>query len=90
MSSVIGELAPSALIISAHLEEQRVADLVADTGHAVYVGYRRSFRKTDQFIAPRSGYLAMFELGGAPPGLASRAFLRGIISGSSAPGSSGC
>ena len=76
------ELAPSALIISAHVEEQRVADLVTDTRHAVYAGFRRSFRKTDDFIAPRSGYLAMFEVGGAPPGLSSRAFLRGIISGS--------
>jgi translocation and assembly module TamA len=76
------EVAPSAVILSAHVEEQRVAGQVTDDRHAVYGGFRRSFRMTDDFIAPRSGYLAVFELGGAPPGLASRAFLRGFISGS--------
>ncbi|HEX6267942.1 MAG TPA: autotransporter assembly complex family protein [Burkholderiales bacterium] len=76
------ELAPSALILSAHVEEQRVAGDVTDNRHAIYTGFRRSYRRTDDFIAPRSGYLAMFEVGGALPGLASRSFLRGIISGS--------
>jgi translocation and assembly module TamA len=76
------ELAPSAVILSAHQEEQRVAGDVTDNRHAVYAGFRRSFRRTDDFIAPRSGYLAMVEIGGAPSALASRAFLRGIVSGS--------
>jgi translocation and assembly module TamA len=76
------ELEPSALILSAHVEEQRVAGDVTDNRHAVYAGFRRTFRKTDDFIAPRSGYLAMVEIGGAPPAAASRAFLRGIVSGS--------
>jgi len=76
------ELEPSALILSAHVEEQRVAGDVTDDRHAVYAGFRRTFRKTDDFVAPRSGYLAMVEVGGAPAALASRAFLRGIVSGS--------
>ncbi|HEX6319068.1 MAG TPA: autotransporter assembly complex family protein [Burkholderiales bacterium] len=76
------EVTPSALILSAHIEEQRVAGEVTDDRHAIYGGFRRSYRSTDDFIAPRSGYLAMFEVGGALPGLASRAFLRGIISAS--------
>jgi translocation and assembly module TamA len=76
------ELEPSALILSAHVEEQRVAGDVTDNRHAVYAGFRRTFRRTDDFIAPRSGYLAMVEVGGAPPAAASRAFLRGIVSGS--------
>jgi translocation and assembly module TamA len=76
------ELEPSALILSAHVEEQRVAGDVTDNRHAVYAGFRRTFRKTDDFIAPRSGYLAMVEIGGAPAAAASRAFLRGIVSGS--------
>ena len=75
------ELAPSALLLSGHLEEQRIAGDVADNRHALYAGYRRSFRKTDDYIAPRSGYMLTFELGGAPPELASRAFFRGVISG---------
>jgi translocation and assembly module TamA len=76
------EVAPSAVILSAHAEEQRVAGQPDDNRHAIYGGFRRSFRRTDDYISPRSGYLATFELGGAPPGLASRAFLRGLISGS--------
>ena len=76
------ELTPSSFIVSGHLEEQRVAADVTDNRHAIYFGHRRTFRKTDDFISPRSGYMAMFEVGGSPTALASRQFLRGIISGS--------
>jgi len=76
------EVTPSSFIVSGHLEEQRVAADVTDNRHAIYFGHRRTFRKTDDFISPRSGYMAMFEVGGAPAALASRQFLRGIISGS--------
>jgi translocation and assembly module TamA len=76
------ELEPSALILSAHAEDQRVAGAVTDSRHALYAGFRRAFRDTDDFVAPRSGYLAMVEIGGAPPALASQAFVRAIVSGS--------
>jgi translocation and assembly module TamA len=76
------ELTPSSLILSAHSETQRVAGDVTDNRHAIYFGHRRTFRRTDDFVSPRSGYLGMFEIGGSPPELASREFLRGIISGS--------
>jgi len=76
------EVTPSSFIVSGHLEEQRVAADVTDNRHAIYFGHRRTFRKTDDFISPRSGYMAMFEVGGSPTALASRQFLRGIISGS--------
>jgi translocation and assembly module TamA len=76
------EVAPSSLILSAHVEEQLVPGQPKDDRYAVYGGFRRSFRRTDDFIAPRSGYLAVLELGGAPSALASRAFLRGMVSAS--------
>ena len=76
------EVTPTSLIVSGHLEQQRVSQDVTDNRHAVYFAHRRTFRKTDDFVSPRSGYLAMFELGGAPRALASQQFLRGIISGS--------
>ena len=76
------EVAPTALIASVHIEEQLVAGVRTDERHALYGGFRRSYRRTDDFVAPRSGYMAMFEVGGAPADLASRAFLRGFISGS--------
>jgi translocation and assembly module TamA len=73
-------LAPSALIVSGHLEEQRVGGDITDNRHALYAGFRRSFRKTDDYVYPRKGYMASFELGGALPALASREFLRGVAS----------
>ena len=79
------ELTPSAVLMSAHWEQQRISgdvDSETDDRHAIYFGFRRTFRKTDDFVSPRSGYLAMFELGGAPPALATRQFLRGVISAS--------
>jgi translocation and assembly module TamA len=80
------ELAPSSLIMSGHIEEQRfpgeAGQPEVENRHAVYFGHRRSFRKTDDFVSPRSGYMAMFEVGGAPSALASRNFLRGIVSAS--------
>jgi translocation and assembly module TamA len=75
-------LAPVALIVSGHLEEQRVAADVTDNRHALYFGYRRSFRRTDDLLLPRAGYLATVELGGAPPELASREFLRAVVGAS--------
>jgi translocation and assembly module TamA len=76
------ELAPSALLLSAHVEEQRLAGERIDGRHAIYGGFRRSFRRTDDFVAPRSGYMGVLEVGGSPADLASRAFLRAVISGS--------
>ena len=76
------EVAPSAVILSAHAEEQHVAGQPDDNRHAIYGGFRRSFRRTDDYVLPRSGYLGAFEIGGAPSALASRAFLRALISGS--------
>lgn len=72
------QLTPSALIVSGHLEEQRVAGGITDSRHAVYFGFRRTFRRTDDFVAPRSGYFGSVEVGGALPELASQAFLRAV------------
>jgi translocation and assembly module TamA len=76
------EIPPSAVIFSANYEEESVSGGEFHDRYAVYFGYRRTFRKTDNFISPRRGYLAMFEIGGAPEALATRPFLRGIASGS--------
>jgi translocation and assembly module TamA len=76
------EVTPTALLLSAHWEEQQIADEAPVDRHAIYFGHRRIFRKTDDFVSPRSGYLATLEVGGSPSALATRAFLRGVISGS--------
>jgi translocation and assembly module TamA len=69
--------APSSLIVSAHVDEQRVEDRLIDRRHAVYFGFRRTWRQTDDLIAPRSGYLGILTAGGSPPGLSSQEFARG-------------
>jgi len=76
------EIPPSAVIFSANYEEESVSGGPFADRYAFYFGYRRTFRRTDDFISPRRGYLAMFELGGAPEALATRPFFRGIASGS--------
>jgi translocation and assembly module TamA len=76
------ELTPTALIASAHWEDRSVAGAPVEERHAVYFGHRRTVRRTDDFVSPRSGYLGLLEVGGAPEAFATRAFLRAIISGS--------
>lgn len=76
------EVEPSALIVSGHLEEQSIVGQPIDNRQAVYFGFRRTFSSTDDFVAPRSGYLGSFELGGAPPELSTRQFLRAVASAS--------
>jgi translocation and assembly module TamA len=76
------EAEPSALIVSGHLEEQSIVGQPTDNRQAVYFGFRHTFSRTDDFVAPRSGYLGSFELGGAPPGLSTRQFLRAVASAS--------
>jgi translocation and assembly module TamA len=74
--------APSALIVSAHIEDQRIEGGPADSRNAVYFGARKSFRRTDALVSPREGYVLSAEVGGAPSRLSTRQFARGITSAS--------
>jgi translocation and assembly module TamA len=72
-------LAPVATILSAHFEEQNVAADVTDNRHALYLGYRHSFRETDDLVLPREGFLGTAELGGGLPEVSTQRFLRGLL-----------
>jgi translocation and assembly module TamA len=72
---------PAALIVSAHSEDQRIGDQVADTRYAIYFGARGQRRRTDALVSPRRGYVVSVEAGGTPAALSSRQFLRGVASG---------
>ncbi|MGQ0651498.1 MAG: autotransporter assembly complex protein TamA [Betaproteobacteria bacterium] len=76
------DVVPSAVIASINFEQRRVFGDVADNSHALYLGHRRSFRRTDDVISPRAGWFGSAEVGGAPPGLASRQFLRALAGAS--------
>jgi translocation and assembly module TamA len=75
------ERTPSALIVSLNADEQRVGGFPDNDTHAVYVGHRRTFRRTDEVVSPRSGYFGALEIGGGLPEASTRAFLRGVASG---------
>jgi translocation and assembly module TamA len=72
------ERTPNAFIVSAHTEEQIVGGTPREDRHAIYIGYRHPFRKTDDPVSPRSGYLGSIEVGGAPDWLSSRVFTRAV------------
>ncbi len=72
---------PATLIASAHSEDQRIGDTVADTRYAIYFGARGQRRRTDALVSPRSGYVVTIEVGGTPEALSSRQFLRGVLGG---------
>lgn len=70
------DVAPSAVILSWTLEEAQAGASNPENNYAVYLGYRRTFRRTDAVIAPRAGYFGSVGIGGAPGFAASQAFLR--------------
>lgn len=70
------DIAPSAAILSWHLEDQTVGAAPTDSRHAVYVGLRRTFRRTDDVVSPRSGYFGSAEVGVGVPGASTQEFAR--------------
>ena len=61
-------LSPSALVMSAHFEEQVVNNVITDNLYALYLGARKAFRSTDELVSPRRGYVLTGEVGAPRPG----------------------
>ena len=70
------ESTPSQLSVSAHVERQTIEGSTTENNHATFVGYRRTFRTTDDLVLPRSGVIGTAEAGVGLPALSSREFLR--------------
>jgi translocation and assembly module TamA len=70
------EATPSQVSVAAHVERQSVEGSATENNHAVFVGYRRTFRTTDDLVLPRSGVLGTAEIGASVPGLSSQEFIR--------------
>ncbi len=68
---------PSQIALSAHFEQKDIAGSAGETVHAVFLGYRYTFRRTDEIVQPRRGVLGTLQLGTSLPGLATRQFVRG-------------
>jgi translocation and assembly module TamA len=71
-----GAGSPSALLTSVTFEEQRLPGAAPDHRNAVFFGFRRGFRQTDDLILPRRGFFGNVTAGGAPAGLATQQFGR--------------
>jgi translocation and assembly module TamA len=70
------EHVPSRLFVSGHVEERSIAGFGREDAHAVFVGYRKTYRTTDEILTPREGLLGTLEVGVGIPGVSSRAFAR--------------
>src|SRR5688572_10645017 len=70
------ESTPSQVAVSAHLEKQSIDGSTTENNHALFVGYRRTFRTTDDIVLPRRGVLGTAEIGVGLPELSSREFVR--------------
>jgi translocation and assembly module TamA len=73
------ERTPSQITLSAHTERKKIEASDIEDAHAVFLGYRKTFRYTDDLLAPRRGVLGSVQLGTSVPGLASQDFLRSTV-----------
>ena len=70
------ESTPTQLALSWHLEEQKIAGASTENNNAVFLGYRRTFRTTDDLVLPRRGLIGTAEIGTSIPGLSTQEFVR--------------
>ncbi|HXZ50760.1 MAG TPA: BamA/TamA family outer membrane protein [Burkholderiales bacterium] len=69
---------PSRIGLEWRVEQREIAGLPDDNRYAVFLGWRKTLRETDDFIDPTRGYLGSIELGSAIPGLATQNFQRAL------------
>lgn len=72
----IDERNERALSATYYLDEQQPAGAPYTNAHAVYAEYERYWRRTDNLIAPASGWMASVQAGGGIPGVSTRGFGR--------------
>jgi len=59
------ERVPSRLFVSAHVEERSISGYGEEDAHAVFVGYRKTYRSTDEILSPREGLIGTWRSGPA-------------------------
>ncbi len=68
---------PSQVELSARYEALSISGSPTENNYAVFAGYRKTFRTTEELLSPRRGLIGTLEAGASVPGLASRQFARG-------------
>jgi translocation and assembly module TamA len=61
-----------------YVSKQEPPNVVLEHSHALYAEVGHAWRRVDDLRAPTQGYALSAQLGGAPPGVSTRAFGRGI------------
>ncbi len=61
-----------------YVSRQQPPQIVIDHSHALYGEVAHAWRRMDDLLEPTQGYVFNAALGGAPPGVSTRAFGRGI------------
>jgi translocation and assembly module TamA len=59
-----------------YLDEQQPSGSASQTAHAVYLEAERYWRRTDNLLAPTTGWMASVQAGGGIPGVSTRGFGR--------------
>jgi translocation and assembly module TamA len=75
------ESTPSHISLSAHVERQIIEGSNTEHNNALFLGYRTTFRLTDDPLLPRRGLLGIVNLGTSVPGLGTQDFLRAAAKG---------
>lgn len=70
------ESTPSQISLSAHRERQEVVGSTTEHNRAVFLGFRQTYRRTDDPLVPRRGLLGSVQLGASIPGTGTQDFAR--------------
>lgn len=70
------ERVPSQMSVAAHLERQTIGGSTSRDNRAVFIGYRKPFRTTDELVSPRDGLIGSVEAGLGVPGVSTQEFAR--------------
>ena len=70
------ESSPSLVSLSMHSERQEIGGSNIEHNDALYLGYRKTFRFTDDPLLPRRGLLGTVQAGTSVPGLGTQDFVR--------------
>jgi translocation and assembly module TamA len=73
------EATPSQVTLSGHFENQTISGATTENNYAVFFGYRKTFRTTDDIVSPRRGVLGTAEIGASVPGVSSQKFIRARV-----------
>jgi translocation and assembly module TamA len=77
-SSALDEFSRPSLSGTFAFSRQKAQGVLSESVYALLLEYTHTWRHTDDLLTPHTGWMAQLQLGGAPPGVSTRAFARAI------------